>query len=122
MAKSNDQLDILSVAHRVFKENLLGDIPEAKKYQAVMVANAMAIAAREQDFGKVDGFSPEFLTSVISIVGSAVPEHELVSTLISDLRDGRFNQDENKAKALHKGLLKEAHRKVEISNPRYLAR
>ena len=45
MVREVKNTDLLSIARTVLRDEVLNVIPEHKKYEALMVANAMAIAA-----------------------------------------------------------------------------
>jgi len=46
MSNKPDDATLLNLARRVLHDDLLADLPEAARYRARMVGNAMAIAAR----------------------------------------------------------------------------
>ena len=115
-----ENTDLLSVARSVLKDDLLEEIPAAKKYQALMIANAMAISARELEQGKMGPFSPEFLEYIKHLVDVDGTDEGVVDALIKRIRNQSFDAGSNQSTELHRALLKETRRKVEISNPRYL--
>jgi len=49
MSRQPDAVELLRTAREVLLGQLLPALPESLHYQARMIANAMAIAAREQD-------------------------------------------------------------------------
>ncbi|NQW01133.1 MAG: hypothetical protein HQ483_15615 [Rhodospirillales bacterium] len=120
MVDPTGKTDLLSVARHVLRDELLSEIPADKKYQALMVANAMAIAGREAALGRLDTPPPHYIASLLQLLGKQEPEPEIVALLIGDLRDGAFNANTERRKTLHRILLEEARRQLEISNPRYL--
>lgn len=122
MSGKSENTALLSVALQVFKEELLASIPPSKKYQALMVANAMTISVREAERGPMDNPSPELLEAMAEILGLPADAPELNSQLVKRLRKGVYSPDHPKTKGLHRALLQDAHRRVAISNPRYLSR
>lgn len=112
--------DLLSVARSVLKDELLEDIPAAKKYQALMVANAMAISARELEQGRIDQYSPDFLKNMRDLVDAKVTDEAVVPALIQHIRSNRIEVGSRQHIDLHSELLNETRRKLKISNPRYL--
>lgn len=115
-----ENTDLLSVARSVLKDDLLEEIPAAKKYQALMIANAMAISARELEQGKMDSFSPEFLASIKHLIDTDRAGEGIVDALIKRIRNQSYEAGSQQSSDLHRALLIETRRKVEISNPRYL--
>ena len=49
-----DAAELLRVARKLLREDLMEAVPSERRYEALMVANAMAIAARESAAGDAD--------------------------------------------------------------------
>ncbi len=98
MRDQPDGAKLLAEARRVLLEELLGDLPNAQRFNGLMVANAMGIAQRE-----LEGAS------------AALPESaEIVA--IEEIRRGRRDGEG----ALHETLLLDARNRVLLSNPKRL--
>ena len=69
MVREVKNTDLLSIARTVLRDEVLNVVPEHKKYEALMVANAMAIAAREAVYGSLAEPSKAFLTSLLLVSG-----------------------------------------------------
>jgi hypothetical protein len=117
MVREVKNTDLLSIARTVLRDEVLNVVPEHKKYEALMVANAMAIAAREAVYGSLAEPSKAFLTSLLLVSGET---DEPIENIIKKLRLGAFDPDNSKTKTLHQALLVEAERKVKVSNLQYL--
>ena len=117
MVREVKNTDLLSIARSVLRDDVLAVVPDHKKYEALMVANAMAIAAREAVHGNISEPSRAFLKSLSEVSGQS---NEPVEHTIKKLRLGAFDSDNSKTRMLHQALLEEVERKVKISNPQYL--
>lgn len=97
---------LLETARDVLRDELLPALPAHQRHAALMVANAMAIAAREMN-RRVD----------------ATLDDERVAAdrrLCASIRQGRVD-DGAAAAQLHAELLADTRARVEVSNPKYLA-
>jgi hypothetical protein len=117
MAKNEIPTDLLSVARSVLLDEILEFVPDHKKYEALMIANAMAISSREEVLGKLDKPSLEFLDALSETLGQTNIQ---VETSIEIMRLAEFSTGSLKAIKLQQVLILEAERKVKISNPHYL--
>ena len=117
MVREVKNTDLLSIARTVLRNELLNVVPEHKKYEALMVANAMAIAAREAAYGSLAEPSNAFLAALLLVSGEI---DEPIDNTIKKLRLGAFDPDNPKTITLHQALLVEAERKVKVSNLQYL--
>ncbi|HEX3065857.1 MAG TPA: hypothetical protein VHQ39_10260, partial [Dongiaceae bacterium] len=93
-----DGAGLLAEARRSLSEDLLGQLPEPRRYEARMIANAMAIAGRE-------------LAALPAASSQA-------KTLARDIREGRYDKDEDLRDRLAAGVLAQ----LAISNPKVLPR
>jgi hypothetical protein len=97
---------LLETARELLRTELLPALPADKRHAALMVANAMAIAARELD--RRDD--------------AALDEARAAEArrLCAAIRAGRFDGGAAAA-PLHARLLADTRSRVEVSNPKYLA-
>ncbi len=97
--------DLLAIARATILAEIAPSLPEAKRYAALMAANALAIAGRDL----------------------AVPPDEpaeiarLAALLARRIREGRFDEGEPRAR-LRAHLLETTRARLAVSNPRALAR
>lgn len=101
---------LLRQAKRTLLEDLLPDLPETRRYQALMVASAMAMAARE--IGAEDRCAEE--TAALSKLVDGEPSLE---SLAKAIRAGAKDGDSS----VHEFLLRETAARLAISNPKLLA-
>jgi Domain of unknown function (DUF6285) len=113
--------ELLEAARAALLQELVGDLPERRRYLALMVANAIAIAARELEQG-AEAVRAD-VASLADLYGEARggPEEleRLTRRLCADIRRGRFAGDGNEA-ALRAHLRRSAARRTAISNPKAL--
>jgi len=128
MRTSPEGTNLLKTAHNVFVREILEGIPKEKKYSALMVAKAMAIAFRELEVGERDR------KIELELFGKLYGEHSiqdagqnLVSRLrtlhrrlVRDIREGHM--DYSYGSALKECLFEQVRSKLRISNPKYLER
>jgi hypothetical protein len=113
--------NLLRQARTVLVEDLLGALPEGKRYEALMVANAMAIVARELAAG--EGLAEE-RAALEELLGSVDEDDDaaaleaLVARLAREIRAGRHDG----ATELHTLLSRDAAARLAISNPKLLDR
>ena len=120
--------ELLKLARRIMREQLLEHIPPEKKYQALMIANTMAIAARQIEYG--DEKEREDLARVTSILGEkSDPDNsaevqaaleECYRALSKDIREGRIVPGASRHDEVYELLYGQARQKVLESNPGYL--
>jgi hypothetical protein len=118
--------DLLNTARSALLQELLNEIPERRRYLALMVANSMAIAARELELG--DGVDRAELTSLRMLYEDPSPDssHDVASRLegfnrrlCSDIRQGAFSSKIDE-KRLRDHLRRSVEARVAISNPKAL--
>lgn len=126
MSEHPNGAELLKVAHEALTRELVSDLPESKRYLALMVANAMAIAARELELG--DGATRAELTSLRMLFQDPEPDvsedtadrlEALNRRLCADIRAGKFDGGEVEAR-LRGHLRRSAEARVAISNPKAL--
>lgn len=107
--------DLLRTARDVLRGELMPSLPAAQRYPAAMVANAMAIAARELEHG------PRGRAELHALYGRIYPDaaettlEELERRLARDLRTGWLGPQESPA--LRAVLAGRTRLRLEISNP-----
>ena len=107
--------DLLAVARAALRERVMPRLDEEGRYEAAMVANAMAIAIRELELGP--GVQAEERTLLGEFYGTEAPLAELRRRLCLDLRAGRFAAA--RAGELRDLLARLVHARLAISNPDY---
>ncbi len=117
MVNKPQSAELLSVARAVLREQLIGELPVSKKYPAVMVANAMAIAARELEQA---GPSRNVDRALADLMDAPQPSDRLWPDLIKRLRRGQFGAGEKPTEALRRLLLDEVTDRLRVSNPKIL--
>lgn len=129
MSDISDAADLIATARDALLGELLPALPKDRRYTGLMIANAMAIAMREERLG-FDAARSEAarLRNLLDAIGAsparaADPIDTELATLrarIRDvIRDGRFDASE-RWKMLVAALLHTASDRVAISNPKAL--
>src|SRR5688572_30673774 len=118
-------IELLAITRQAFVEEILSALPEERRYTALMIANAMAIARREIDAG--DEPAKRELRSLCELLGVTEPQAHarepdaalaaLNRELIDNLRAGRYDRDHAR---LLKHLREVTEAKLAISNPKML--
>ncbi|MFT0547519.1 DUF6285 domain-containing protein [Allopusillimonas ginsengisoli] len=110
--------ELLSVARRALLDELLPLLPEGKTYDVLMIANAMAIAARELAATQAaGGQGVDQAASFLRAQGaqSAEPGEAELAALIR-----RRDIDTSRHSSLRALLLSLTQAKLALSNPKYL--
>ena len=94
-----DGAALLAVARATLLEDLLPELPPARRYDALMIANAMAMARRELE------------------ARSPANERGALKHLASELRAGKRDGDQE----TYRALLESCVGRVRVSQPRALA-
>ena len=106
---------LLAEARHSLLESLVPALPEAKRYEALMIANALGIVGRELAAGEQP--ENEARAELSALMGDAgASTQDLRARLAAGLRAGRHDA----AEAVHRALLDDAVRRVRISNPKRL--
>jgi hypothetical protein len=92
-----DAAELIAIALARFRAEILPVVPAEQRLTALMIANALGIAGREQT-APGDG-----------ILG------ETGAGFVADMRSGRWDDDAE----MHRLLLQDAKARVAIANPRY---
>jgi hypothetical protein len=118
--------ELLKIAREALMRELAAELPESKRYLALMIANAMAIAAREAELG--DGADRAELTSLRMLFQEPGPDtsedvadrlEALNRRLCAEIRAGKFSGGADEAR-LRAHLRRSAEARVAISNPKAL--
>src|SRR5690606_17663358 len=84
--------DLVETARAHLRETVLPAVPEHARYDALMVANAMAIAGREIEHGEaVARRIAAAIGDFYRAAGQARVDGSAEAALAADLRDGRFD-------------------------------
>ncbi len=130
MKDISDAVDLIATARDALMNDLLPKLQKDQRYTALMIANALAIAQREQRSG-IDVCREEIerLHSLLAACGVAAatsgrdsPANELPvlrRALCSAIRGGRFD-DASRSRALMAHLARTTADWVAISNPKAL--
>jgi len=122
MADQPDGAALLAEARRTLLEVLLPLLPAERRYDGLMVANAMAIAARE--FGHGDETFRESLAKILDppllpACGERDQLDELESRLARQIRAGQYDAGDGRD-AVRSYLRAATVARVRLSNPKLL--
>lgn len=107
-----DARDLLRTAMAVFKDDLLPEIPERRKLDALMVLNVLGIAERAlADDGADEAARAERLRRL---------GYSDAGALARAIREGAFDDPADAAR-LHAELTADVRARLALSNPKYLA-
>ena len=121
-----DATELLAIARATLLDKLLPRLPEELRYDALMIANAMAIASREHAAGDTAAQAElarlrELFSERSKPASGAALETALADynrRLAAEIRAGRFDDKRRAALLLH--LAQTAVDELAISNPRAL--
>ncbi len=121
-----DAAELLAIARSTLLDELLPRLPADLRYTALMIANAMAVASREQAAGDADGQAElARLRGLFAEDGEPPPAAALKTALadynqrlVNEIRNGRFDDIERAALLDH--LEETTMDKVAIANPKAL--
>lgn len=125
-----DGADLLAIARKVLREDLIEALPAERRYEALMAANAMAIAARQLAAG--EGLERDELNRLAKLLGESAPADAgnrdavrnslsaFYARLCSAIRRGQLDPGTPDHAEAHAFLVDVARAKVAESNPRYL--
>ena len=126
MSDIPDATELLAIARSTLLEKLLPSVPEDLRYDALMIANAMAIAAREHAAGDT-AMQAEVVRLAALLKQQCEPRtganlmsarSDLNRRLAAHIRAGRF--DDRDRAALLDHLAQTAADELAVSNPRAL--
>lgn len=134
MGERADGRDLLIIAREELIKGLLPKLPDELRYQALMIANAMAIAAREFETGrKCDqrellGLSQLLISMKTDITNDLITHQSAPRsaqpyrrTLSIAIRSGEYDPGKSGHQVMLKHLKTTARDKLAISNPKLLA-
>ena len=120
--------ELLVFARKVLREDLIGLLPDERRYDALMVANAMAIAARQLEAG--EGPERRALMGLAALYDEEPTPGDVADVrwaldrlyrrLSEDIRRGTFDPGQPRREAAFDHLLKVAILNVRESNPKIL--
>ncbi|HSS63393.1 MAG TPA: DUF6285 domain-containing protein [Gammaproteobacteria bacterium] len=121
-----DGAELLRVAEKVLRQHLLPGIAKEQRYQALMVAKAMAIAARELERGEPDlrdelrMLTQLYGDTTVSESGNSMKEKvtALNKRLAKDIRSGMM--DGACAQGVRALLKAQVIARLRVNNPKYL--
>ena len=117
-----DGAELLRQARSVLLDKLLGALPESRRYDVLMVASAMAIAARELEAGEagreVERTALEALLGPVSEDNIEGALGGLNRRLAAQIRAGKLDGDPR----VHEILDRDAAARLALSNPKVLTR
>ncbi|NBA96889.1 DUF6285 domain-containing protein [Pseudomonas sp. R5(2019)] len=115
-----DASELLEIARQTLLDELLAQLPGRLRYQALMVANAMAIAGREcRDGERADAVEAQLLESLLGDAKSPLPDAR--QALCCAIRQGRFDVAGSDQERLFSALSAITQARLSISNPKVLA-
>lgn len=112
-----DGNELLAVARRTLLDELMPLLPSARAYDALMVAKAMAIAARELESQGHDT-SGDQIQQFYALAGLDITLPATEYGLAGLIREKTIS--ESRHGALHQLLLSLTQAKLQITNPKYL--
>ena len=121
-----DATELLAIARSTLLDKLLPRVPEELRYDALMIANAMAIAAREHTAGDA-AVQAEMVRLAALLKEQCEPRvgaelmaarTDLNRRLATEIRTGRFDDKDRTALLDH--LAQTAADELAVSNPRAL--
>jgi hypothetical protein len=115
-----DGAALLEAARRLLLDELAPLLPAERRYDGLMIANAMAIAARElRDAGRSSAAATRRLAAFYATTAEDADGEALARRLVADIRAGRF--DDGAARDRLAALLREGLRdRLAIGNPKAL--
>lgn len=121
-----DARDLLEIARHAFTTEVLPAVPEALRYTALMIANAIAIAQREIAAGDAPLRGEYRRLAELLSGNAAAPDGDALRKavagynrrLANEIRAGRFDGEERAAMLEH--LRRTTEEKLAVSNPKAL--
>src|SRR5215468_2284440 len=119
MPDKPDAAALLEEARRTLLEALLPLLPPERRYDGLMVANAMAIAAREAGQG-ADALRTQGVQLAALFSGSTAGVNELEARLAREIRTGRCDAPGPHRDAVRAYLRWSVTARVRLGNPKAL--
>lgn len=110
--------ELIELARRTLRDELLAALPEGRRYEALMVMNALAIAARQLEAGQ----APEARErdELARLLKKQADLTELNRALAQAIRAGAYDPGRADARAAWRHLWQTALDRVGESNPKAL--
>jgi|SRR5215471_7622086 len=121
MTDKPDAAALLEEARRTLLEVLLPLLPPERRYDGLMIANAMAIAAREAAQGG-DILQANAMQLAALFPGSAATRSEHEARLAREIRNGACDNPGTRRDAVRDYLRWSATARLRLSNPKALPR
>lgn len=112
-----DAQALIQEARRTLLEALADALPKARRYDALMIANALAIAAREMEDGAAAHEADRHAVADYLGAGQERDERADLGRLADEIRAGKHDG----AAALHKLLQESTLRRLRITNPKLVS-
>jgi|EndMetStandDraft_9_1072997.scaffolds.fasta_scaffold04869_4 hypothetical protein len=119
MALKPDAHDLLATALEAFRADVLPVVPAEKRYAALMIANALAMAARE--FAAREGEAAPPQAAALYEDGARLPAGEFESRLAADIEAGAFDAPGPRREAAFAAVKAINAARLAISNPKRLS-
>ena len=114
-----DASELLAIARQTLLDELLPQLPAYLRYQALMIANAMAIAGRECNEGEQAlAAEAQWLTGLLGDDHGSLADAR--QALCRAIRQGRFDTPGVEQDRLLSALLAITRARLSISNPKAL--
>lgn len=121
--------ELLRIAHETLRGELLAALPKAYRLDALIIANIMAIAAREAAFGETP--LRHELARLSALFGEGPPRGDDRADIIAvvdrlsrrlsvALRKGEFEGNSARMDQVKSHLIETTLQKLRVNNPRYL--
>jgi hypothetical protein len=115
----NDEPDargLVAIALQTFQDSILSAVPAERRFEALMIANALSIAERELAAHP----EPALAAAISGLIGESGDLESLTLRLCSAIDAGAFDKPERQAE-LRKMLWELTRARLALSNPRLLA-
>ena len=121
--------DLLAIARDVLKQSILPALPKDKVYEALMIANAMAIASRQygeqplaQEWQQLESLLSEDQLAQIADQSTEMTDKVKLATdaLVTNIRAGKFDQPGQSGGQLKDFLSWQVLQRLKESNPKAL--
>lgn len=114
-----DASELLAIARQTLLDELLPQLPGNLRYQALMVANAMAIAGRECAQGE-QAQAAETQQLAVLLENIPASSADIPHALCRAIRQGRFDTPGGEQERLLSALSAITRARLSISNPKAL--
>ena len=114
----NDEPDahgLVTIALQTFRDSILPVVPAERRFEALMIANALSIAERELAARP----EPALAAAISGLIGESGDLEALAPKLCAAIDAGAFDAPERQAE-LRKALWELTRARISVSNPRLL--